>query len=406
MSIRTERRWQTDFAIITAISFLTYTTNQTLNNSTALYVLSLGSDTSYGGALMSIFTIAALVSRLVCGKMIDNWGARAISLASAALFAASILCYLLLADLRLLFLWRVLQGISYAALGTASGAAVAKILPRQAMSRGIFVFGLGQSIALCVGPFIALSLMNGSDFNRVYCSAAAIIFCAVPLGLLCRYPVRSEPDIPQAASDAAGRRPLFRPSDLFEIKTVKPAVVQVLSSMAVSLVVFYMSLFASDKAYANAKLFFLIASVTMILVRVFLSELLARLRNTQVLTLGCLSGMTSFLILITTRDARLYMASAVFYGVLHATIGPVLQTLSVQSVPIERRGVATSSYYLAVDVGTGIGTALWGVLIDHFGFSAAALTAIVCLAAAILLTFVFFRSSRNRRESTDKEQTA
>lgn len=400
--IQTERRWQTDFAIITAISFLTYTTNQILNNSTALYVLSLGSDTSYGGALMSIFTIAALVSRLVCGKLIDSWGAKVISLASAALFAGSILCYYLLSDLRLLFLWRILQGISYAALGTASGAAVAKILPRQAMSRGIFVFGLGQSVALCVGPFIALSLMNGSDFKRVFLSAAAIIFLAVPLGSLCRYPIRTESDPARGDSaggaPAAGRRLSFQLSDLFEPGAVKPAVVQILASMAVSLVVFYMSLFASDKPYADARRFFLLASVTMILLRVFLSKLLARLRSTQVLSLGCLCGMVNFIILITSRDPRLYLVSAVFYGVLHATIGPVLQTLSVQSVPVERQGVATSSYYLAVDLGTGIGTALWGVLIDHFGFSAAAFSAILCLSAAVLLTFLFFGTGNPQKK--------
>ena len=392
MGIYAKRSWQTDFILVTAISFLTYTTNQILNNSTALYVVSLGGDTSFGGLLMSIFTVAALLSRLVCGKLIDSWGAKAITLFSAVLFAGSNLSYLLLNNLRLLFLWRVLQGISYAALGTASGAAVAKILPRSAMSRGIFLFGLGQSIALCVGPFIALSLMSGSDFSRVYLCASAIIFLAVPLGLLCSYLPRSEDSSLENAEPHFGRKGRgLTLSDFFEVRTIKPALVQVLASMAVSLIVFFMSYFASDKVYANAKGFFLLASITMILLRVFLSKLLAQLKNTQVLSFGCLCGITCFLLLIMSRSVWLYRLSAVFYGVLHGTIGPVLQTLCVQRVPVEHRGVATGSYYLAVDVGTGIGTALWGVLIDHFGFSAAAFCAIICLSLGLILTIVFFR---------------
>ena len=388
-----QKSWVFDFALITAISFLTYTTNQILNNSTALYVVSLGSDTAYGGFLISVFTVAALIARVIAGHMIDRRGCRIISIAGAGVFGLFCAVFVLVPKLYLLPVWRVFQGIGFAALGTASGAAVAKILPTKVLGRGIFIFGLGQSLALCAGPYLALTLINGSDFSRVYLSAACLILLTIPLSFLCRYPAGALEWVAEKMDPRKGtfRDKLFRLfTDHFEIRAIKPFLVQVVTSMAVAFIVFYLSYYASDKEFADAKLFFLVASITMVVLRLFFSPFFAELTRVQVLAFGYAFGFLCLLIIALTRNPVVFVLGGVSYGIFHGTIGPVLQTLSVQSVEPERRGAATGTYYFAVDIGMGIGSAMWGSVISFIGFYPANYCAAFCLIVTTILSVVFF----------------
>lgn len=401
-----EKSWYVDFIVITLISFLTYTTNQVLNNSTTLYVVSLGSDTAYGGVLLSIFTVAALIARIISGNLIDQRGARSISIIGAAIFGICNACFVLIPDLRILPVWRVLQGVGFAAVGTASGAAVAKILPQKSMSRGIFIFGLGQSLALCFGPYIALTLSKGNDYSMVYFSAAALILVTIPLSLICKYPKSNRALMSEQPPQEQEKLPWKERVkkaflDHVEIRAIRPVIVQITTSMAVAFTVFYLAYFSADKDYANAKLFFMIGSIAMILLRVFLSPVLAKLSRAQALTFGYFFGIVSLLIVAFTRDPTVFILGGVCYGLFHGTIGPVLQTLSVESVEPERRGAATGTYYFAVDIGMGIGSALWGSVIDRINILTANLCAAACLVAAIILSVIFFNKYSLRKTTAN-----
>ena len=394
---RKPESWYFDFLIVTIISFLTYTTNQILNNSTALYVVSLGSDTMYGGMLISIFTISALVARILTGRLIDQRGCRIVSIVGAGIFSLFIFFFVQFPALMVLPVWRVFQGIGFAAVGTASGAAVSNILPPKSMGRGIFFFGLGQSLALCFGPFIALTLINGNDFSRVYITAALIMFVTIPLSCFCHYPSvipeeRASEKLEgggESTSFVAKLKKLF--TNYIELRAIKSVIVQVMTSIAVAFIVFYLAYYSADKNFADARLFFMVASFTMVCLRLFLPSVFSRLSKAQVLTGGYTFGIGSLLIIAFARNPVVFILGGVFYGIFHGTIGPVLQTLSVESVEPSRRGAATGTYYFAVDIGMGIGSALWGALIERISFFRTDFFAILCLVVSIVLSLVFFR---------------
>jgi len=76
---------------------------------------------------------------------------------------------------------------------------------------------------------------------------------------------------------------------------------------------------------------------------------------------------------------------------------PILNVLAVQTASRENRGKATSTYYAAFDVGSGIGAAVWGVVADMFGrpgamvpgyrvvYAGAAVFYLITMGAAYLL---------------------
>ena len=104
----------------------------------------------------------------------------------------------------------------------------------------------------------------------------------------------------------------------------------------------------------------------------------------------------------TTFIFALISAGIIFSNWLHSDWGgginmPILNVLAVQTASRENRGKATSTYYAAFDVGSGIGAAVWGVVADMFGrpgamvpgyrvvYAGAAVFYLITMGAAYLL---------------------
>ncbi|MBQ1435344.1 MAG: MFS transporter, partial [Clostridia bacterium] len=81
---------------------------------------------------------------------------------------------------------------------------------------------------------------------------------------------------------------------------------------------------------------------------------------------------------------------AVIYGVGVGAALPTTNALVVKYAPIDRRGSANATYYSSFDIGIGVGSALWGFVIDYLGgYSVAFIGAgIFCIIAIIMSAFI------------------
>ena len=111
---------------------------------------------------------------------------------------------------------------------------------------------------------------------------------------------------------------------------------------------------------------------------------------------GAFFAMSSF-----KSNMGLYFA-AVLYGVGNGFIYPILNVLAVAPSPSHRRGKATSTYFAASDIGSGLGAMCWGVVANFTGYRSvfffAAFVAVLCMP----IVFGFFRPSKVRRDAAKK----
>jgi predicted MFS family arabinose efflux permease len=86
----------------------------------------------------------------------------------------------------------------------------------------------------------------------------------------------------------------------------------------------------------------------------------------------CLVLICIGLALLAVGGTRPWMiASAVVFGLGFGTAYPVYVGYVMQGVAPDRRGAAFGAVLAAFDTGIGTGSTLMGLLIQHFGFSAA-----------------------------------
>jgi MFS family permease len=389
---------------------LSFTVTQIANSTTSLFVDALGGSATYSGFMMFAYTAAALIVRMLCGKWIDRLGCRVFILAGAVSMAVSVACYNFFPILPALGAWRFLQGVSFSLISTAAGVAVANTLHPSLLGKGISVFSLAHSCATTVGPYLGLALIMGDRFHAVYWTAAAISLVSVLLAMNCSFRVNPQTALLQKASRPAPAEPSSldaparkagigaRLGAYFERSAVKPAAVQLIVCVSVSSIVFFLPLFAADKAYADAGLFFVVASLAMIASRLLVVRIIDSVSIAAILVPCMLGGVACMLCVAFIANTPVFLAAACLYGCLHGICQPTLNTVVMSEAPAHRRGVAMATFFLFVDSGMGAGALLWGRLIDLFGF-----TIVYCIGAVLLLVntplLLFLRVGRSEPEA-------
>lgn len=136
---------------------------------------------------MGVFTVAAAISRILAGPLIDGRGRRIVMVAGFAVLAVGILVCGLMPTTATLVIGRFLQGIGFASATTAASTAASDTLPNSRMSEGISYYGLGQALATSVGPAFALFLIDTDPAENLFFVLAGVAVMALLISLVCAY---------------------------------------------------------------------------------------------------------------------------------------------------------------------------------------------------------------------------
>ncbi len=393
--------WTRDFLLICMVGLFTAIMMQILNATLAVYVDHLGGRGSFSGLVATVFAVCAGVMRLVSGRWSDVKGRRIVMVLGALVFGVGVYACGVFASLPLLLLFRAVQGVGFAAVSTASGAAVADVTPKSRMGEGLGYFGLGQSLSLAIGPAVGLAFTAKGEYPALFTTGAAVLALCLVFALFCTYEKRRpKPDAAVAPQAPALPEAVLPPDPqeeggpaprgLWTIveRTALPAsLLQLLLCVGIASMTAFAGLFATTRGFAHAGLFFTFQAVAMFVSRLFAGRLFDRHGPYAVLVPATALAAATFAGLALLRSEGLFLACGAAIGLALGSIGPALQALAVRRAPHHRRGAAMASFFLATDIGIGLGSVLWGFVLDAGGFlsvflGAAAMMAVTLAASA------------------------
>lgn len=402
--------WTGDFLLALFISLCAFVGCQALNNGTPLYVTRIGGMTGYAGALILDFSLCAGLARLIAGRIIDTVGRRRIMLIGAVLMLIGTVLAIPLPGLYPQIVLRALQGIGFACVTTASSTMAADILPRERLGEGIGYYALGQSLGMAVGPALGILLCSLFFAESLFVGVAAVCAALVVLVLCCSYEkhperlpetseyrllmaykkradVRQQEDVEDTDADSAKSTGL---SMFFEKRALVGAIPMLIICLGFAIPTSYTALYAAELGFPNAGLFFLIGAVAMTVTR-FLGGKLFDVVPPRVLFLVTVScGIAMFLMMAFAQDAWWLYASGVFFGISMGFSFPLLNSMSIKNTPARRWGAANAMFFLANDLGVGIGASLWGVVVDYAGFFPVMIGGVVMMVLAYAIAYVIF----------------
>lgn len=413
------RLWSLVFVLIIALTFCCFAMGQGLNSGTSVYLSGEGYGASLAGALALAFSIAAALSRLLIGPVIDNGKCSLVVIAGIVVLVIGTAMSALVQGIPLFTVSRLLQGAGFGAATTAASTAAASVLPQERLGEGIGYYGLGQAIAMSVGPAFALYLVGTDPSTNLYVGLSLVGIVGLAIALNARYekkwrtlPKSSAYRIKMEAEQATARevgeheadassdsaapsqprkRTLHESFDIFEPRALPGAIPQMIMCPTFGFGIFFVGLYGTTLGYTHAGLFYTISAVSMILIRMLSKQFMDTVPAIKTLTGAIACGIVCCALLLAAPSGEpVFLASGIFYGLVLGISMPLNQSVAVKNTPPERWGAANALFLLTSDIGIGFACVIWGMINDSFGFQVSIICVIACLVASYLSAWVFY----------------
>ena len=395
------------FVAIVGVTLCGFVTGQGLNAGTSVYIDRLGGSATFAGIGAAVFSFSAIVGRLASGPLADTRGRLVVIVSGAAILLIGVLGAAFSANLETLMIWRVLQGLGFAGVTTATATAAADVLPVERLGEGIGYYGLGQALAMSVGPALAIALVSTDPAENLFWGLSVAAALALALCALCRYERHPE-RLPETATyrRLAGQKKRTetnaestqtkiprgnRLAAIAEPGAFAGGIPQMIISPAFGFGIFFVGLLGTELGVGNAGIFYTVSAISMVAVRLSSKAFMDRVLPLKLFVCAIVSGIICYALLLSVTLAPemgalqtgLFYGAGLFYGLCLGISLPVNQTVAVKNSPADRWGAANGLFLLLIDVGIGLASIVWGITNDLFGFS----FTICCVIALIIASF-------------------
>ncbi|MBR0107422.1 MAG: MFS transporter [Lachnospiraceae bacterium] len=363
------------------------------------YMEGLGIALTITGIISGMFSFVALAVRPFTGILSDRISPKLILAFTLPLEAFACILYVAFPQVAGLAVARVFHGVGYSFATTVGMVYGTSFAPRERMGEAIGYMGLGNILGTAIGPSLGLAMGATIGFRYSFLVGCGVIMAGFVCLLLTRPPKKT----PEEIAAARAKRTSFRLSNMISVKLLPLAVFDGFYGLSIGLVNAFLAVHVASLGIGGAGVFFTALAVVMLAIRPFIGRFADRHRL-PVIVIPCYAMTAVALLLIANvRAVWMFIPIAVLMGCGQGTAMAALQAACIRALPDEQRGVATSTYFVLLDIFQGFGPMAGARLTAavSIGLLAAnyrpmySLTA--CVFIAGIFAFALYSAHRTRR---------
>ena len=378
------------FISIALVNFAVFFSFNLTTTSIPIFVASTGASALIAGLSTTLVTVTSLIIRTFGGIIIGHYGKKIPLIASIVIMSICIIAYAVLPIVGVILIWRLIHGIGWGLSTTCSSTIVADITPRKRFAEGIGYFSLSVSLAMAIAPALAVAMLENVGFKPVLIVAIIASSIALLLSFFQKNDTIFQKNETVVRTEEKKKLVV---SDFIDKRALLPSGVMFLISCSFASVGTFIAIHAKEVGVEDVYVYFIVYSVANIVTRPVIGRVIDRIGFFLPCILASISLMVSLAMISLSSSLIIFCIGGFFGGLGLGTNMGALQTMSVASVPPERRAVATSTFLIALDGGYGIGALLGGIIATAIGFSKMYLV-VSLLALAAALIFVFMGKKR------------
>ncbi|MFC5604502.1 MFS transporter [Sporosarcina koreensis] len=312
------------------------------------------------GLLMTIFLVSAIIVRPFSGKLLDIVGKRKMLMISLFFYLICTVLYYFITPFAGLLALRFFQGIWFSIVTTAAGSLAADIVPKTRRGAGLGYFVMSTNLAVVVGPFIALYVIQSYSYDALFILMSALMIIGAFVALLI-------PQVEIKTEEIKSKG--FTWNDLFEKKAMPIAFLASLIAFSYASVLSYLSIYAQEKGLLPlASFFFVVFAAVMLITRPFTGRIFDEKGPAYILIPGFLLFFFGLFILSFMNSPVLFLIAGAFVGLGYGALVPSMQTLAIQSTTHQRSGYATATFFTLFDSGLAVGSYVLGIVAVQMGY--------------------------------------
>ncbi|MBP1931390.1 MFS transporter [Ammoniphilus resinae] len=389
--MKQETIWNRDFIGIWLSNFLTFMTFYSLVATLPIFVIDiLKEGKEQIGPVMTSFLLAAVLSRPLAGRWLDQFGRKKILIASLALLLASTVGYLAVKGFFILLALRFLHGLGFGVATTATGSVAADLIPAKRKGEGIGYYALSMNTAMVFGPFLGLTLVQTFSFSVYLVVISIFSIVSFLVGSMVKTPIIAE---------SKKEKKSLHWKTFIEPNAVPISLVSLLLSFAYSGLLTFIPVYALELDLSSyAGMFYLVYAVMMLVTRPFTGRMFDRFGE-HVLVYPCIILYAIGLIALSQATTPFwFLFSGAIIGLGFGTLFPCVQTIAIMATPPARSGLATGTFFLFYDIGIGVGASILGTIASVTNYQEMYLISAVLVAVTALVYYAVYHRSASRKK--------
>lgn len=378
--VEKDRLWTLPYVLALASALLFFTAFYLTLGALPTYLKNnLGSNTGQIGLVLGLFGVTAILPRPTIGRLVNAGVTLPPMLIATGIFTLANVLYVGATSVPLLIAFRLFHGLGMAGYTNAAPALVASITPTTRRGEAMAYWGVANTIALAGGPALGLALAHRWGYPTCFWVAAAV----GTLGILVTALLWPSQRLP-------GRFILPPAGQLLESRVVKPAIACYLLMLGYGTIITFIIILADERNIAGAGFFFTIYAAGLLMTRAFAGRFSDRYGRWIVAFPGIASMAASLIVASLVHSLPVFALTALLAGAGFGAAQPALLALTVDLVPLDRRGSAVATYYVAHETGIATGSIAlgWVAQAITLGSTFALLGAILLVAIAVLARWV------------------
>jgi MFS family permease len=383
VALKPSSLWTKTFFTILFVNFCVFLGFNMLLPTLSLYLHEQKLSEHEIGLVFGSFTVSAMTLRLLANRLSQRFGTLTVVRIGFLTCAFGAICFILVRHMGFYFLARLMQGAGFAVSSTLLVSVASNIIPPQRLGEGIGYVGLGATLSLALGPVLGLDLAKRYGFEIMFIVAASTCIVAILISFM----------IPKIRPFSDNLQQQEKRSWL-EKSALPSAVLTFFYASGVSAVTVFLAIYCELKGLPPAANFFVVSTIGTIIARLTTGRLYDRKGHLFVMPPAIICLVAAIIAIIMVPPKPIMYMAAVVYGLGAGAIFPSVQTLTLSSVPPERRTVASAYFFVAFDLGMGIGTIFLGFVAGHFhDYTSVYVASIVLFAFLMILYFTLYWKS-------------
>lgn len=242
---------------------------------------------------------------------------------------------------------------------TVTGTLIALIMPPDQKGFGISIFSMSTVLALALGPFAGLLLAQTISYDKITLGLAILILLAFAFLPCLR-------DLPQIRHRL---RPVFQLKSYIDPRVTRFATMIFFAFLGYGCLQAFLGTYAKEFGLTDAaSLFFPLCATAAFASRPFTGRQMDLNGENSIIYPLLVLLTCAFLILSLSKTAVALLIAAILFGLGYGNLQSIGQAVAVAMVTPSRFAQATSTFFIFMDFGIGLGPYIFGFIIPAFGY--------------------------------------
>ncbi|MDC2839998.1 MFS transporter [Limosilactobacillus mucosae] len=351
-----------DVILVMIASFCFMFSNMYCNPLINGYAQKLGASSTFAGVIAGMMSLVAMFLRPIAGNMTDRFSKYRLASIGGLLSFIGVSGYVLAPNSGLLMLFRLINGTGYVLCTVCMTTWLASLVPLSHVGEAMGMYGIMNALAMAFAPAVSINLYQVIGYRH------AIIISAVSALLVAI--------IVQFVSDRSVPKNKPQSNQLGHIKIIQKNALPV-AAMTALFAIPYFATQADIVTYVEQRhltiaigAYFMIYAAVLLVIRLCLRTKFDTVRFGKWLIASLIANVF-YLIMLSIMQTNWEMAlaaagMAMGYGIIYS----VCQSTALMLAPQGEQGLASSTFFLGIDIGMTLGPILGGLIDEHLPLKA------------------------------------